>query len=1004
MEVKNILSQLEANRQGLIWAKSYLKEQQLANTRSHLILNRVNLKRIKKAMGINPAAAVFGESQVGKSYMVDCLLTSETSVLNVYDGHEKPTGFLEYINPLGGGKEATGLITRFTVEKVWTNKEFPIRVEMLSPIDVVMVIVDTYFNDVENLSLPKNDDIIDEISRLKSVYEGSPQCQSVITEDEIFELSEYFKTNMLKRGESFRESLNSLGYFSTLAKLISKIPVSEWKYVFSFLWNNQDRLTTVFKMLMTCLESLDFSQTVYVKIDAVLREPGTILHVDRMYELFGISSFTDEKGNICTIVAAKVPTMEVMTSDGKVVSSIRKSEFCALAMEVAFTISDANSKDKILREKPFLRDLDVLDFPGARSRKMIDASDITETEACEMLLRGKVAYLFNKYSQQYLISNLLFCHHAEKSEVSTLPSLLKGWVESTVGSTPEEREEFMRNTEIPPLFLIGTKFNIDLTKTPDDSKGDESSRKDAMSYRWTKRFGNLMSLLGQNTANNWMTNWVSGQPFKNIFLLRSYEFSCQNGLYYGYEEKDVSTGFWQLVYDETGKLQGEQGVSPEYVPFFKGLKETFKENDFVKKHFADAEKSWSEAVDVKHDGSAWIIENLTRSSRNMKAVRELQFTRVMQSSFNSLVQTLFDFYHDDNADVELRKQLDVAGRLNLNFDVLFGRDKYFFSDFVSSIVIEEEQLHDVVLDTINAMKLIEETDFSALFAIRARAKIDPKLSYEENKSRLRSSYNCSSDEELEQRLKEYNVTIGDIINPPQVMNFSLLIADSVKKAWFDTQLNLSSFSDFVKRGLSPDLLEILFSNLKVLYNKVKLTERIAKRIHPYVTGSSALDDMSDMLADISAEMINRFVNTAGAIYYDSEMWNDIKTTVSHNGFDIEIEPADYYEVEFDDDATREDLPNVFKAFDNVDKVLNELPVDLTKLQNFSNYEEYRKWMNRIKISFLATQGIPKYNVDMNNALRKVLQDNIVDQEPLAEMVRKCCVLNSFIKAREIHEN
>ena len=71
---------------------------------------------------------------------------------------------------------------------------------------------------------------------------------------------------------------------------------------------------------------------------------------------------------------------------------------------------------------------------------MIEAGIISQTDACEMILRGKVAYLFNKYSQQYLITNLLFCHHDVKSEVVTLSSLLKGWVENTIGETSEKRE------------------------------------------------------------------------------------------------------------------------------------------------------------------------------------------------------------------------------------------------------------------------------------------------------------------------------------------------------------------------------------------------------------------------------------------------------------------------------------------------------------------------------------------------------------------------------------
>lgn len=997
-----IQAQLDANRKGLDWARAYLRKNQLSDTRKVLIRNRIELKRVKRANGVNAAAAVFGESQVGKSYMVDCLLTSAKSVLNVYDAGGKATGFLEYINPIGGGKESTSLISRFTINKVWRNdekfREFPIRVELLTPIDVVMVIVDTFFNDVKTQDLPKKEAIEAEIENLVRVYGSGSKCQDVITEDEIFELKDYFTQNFLERGEAFRAALIETGYFETLASLIQNIDVSKWDDVFSYLWNNQSELTKVFALLMDCYKSLDFSQTVYIKTDAVLRTPGTILHVDRIYELFGLKECKNDNGEIRTIVIASEPKMDVMTEGGKKVIGVNKSEFCAIAMEVAFSITDGEqaSRDGILEEKPFLKTLDILDFPGARSRKMFDANSISPNEACEMMLRGKVAYLFNKYSQQYLISNLLFCHHGEMSNVSTLASLLKGWINTTVGKTPAERETSMENTDgIPPLFLIGTKFNIDLKKTPDDSKGDEKSKKDVRDYRWTKRFGNLFNLLGQNEVNNWMTNWVPGKRFRNVYLLRSYEYSCQDGIFKGYQERDAKTGDWKLVYDEEGNLQGEQGITDEYKAFIPALKESFLKNDFVTRHFPDAEYSWKRVIGYEEegkwkpqDGSQYVIENLTRSSRKMIEARNLQFDRVLKDTFDSLIKVLYDFYHDDNSDLELKKQLTQAGSINLSLDALFGKDKYFFSDFISSLIIDEEELHDLVLEVINSLDVIDETDLSMLFAIRAKAQINPKDSYEENVERLKKSYNSGSIEDLEAQLSPFHITIDDIINPPKVLNFSLIIAEAIEKAWIETHLSLDRYNDFVDRGLNQVLLQSLFDNMRALFcDKVKMHDLMAKRIHPYVSGAvGTLDSMADMLADICSEMINKFINTVGTAYYDDDTWNDIEQTVRHNSFELTVRRNEATEIDFEADGVRNALPGVFDSFDNIDKILNQVPVDMERLSYFSNYDEYRKWVENMKISFLATAGIPKYDVDMNNALRTVLVENVMHQDALDDLV------------------
>lgn len=1003
MNIKAIETQLSANAKALEWGRVYLRGQELSDFRDRLISNRIKLKRLKYASGFNPAAAIFGESQVGKSYMVDCLLTSDTEVLKVYDGHGKATGFIDSINPLGGGKEATSLISRFTTKPVWTDPDYPVRASMMTPIDVVILLVDSYFNDVINHDMPKADRIREEIESLKASYAGRGPKQSIITEDEIYELRQYIGSSLVLRGESFRMSLIECKYFEELALLINKVDIHEWTDVFSFLWNKQPIVTGIFSKLISTLQRMSFSSNVYIKIDAVLRDTGTILHVDRLHELFGLTEIIDDKGNKTIIQVASEPLMAVLTEDGVTLSDISKSEFCALATELAFTIVDVASKsESFVAKKPFLKESDILDFPGARSRQMINASTITEDDACKMILRGKIAYLFNKYSQQYLITNLLFCHHEQQSNVVTLSSLLEGWVESTVGDTADKRAKFMQTVDVSPLFIIGTKFNIDLCKTVIEKGNLAEAQKDSnKAYRWTKRFGILKNLINPTAENDWFTNWTPGAAFKNLYLLRSYDYSME--MFEGYKEQNEGDPTWHIVRNPDGTIRGEIAVRDEYKAFFDDLKRTFVEDPFVATHFRNPETSWREVVGEESgtgweakDGSAYIIENLTKSSKRMSALRSEQYRSVSEDSFNNLVDALHKLYHDDNSDQELQKQMRTAGTISLMLDVLFGKDKYFFSDFISSMTVDEEELHDVVMDIINNTKVVDDTDLSVLFAIRAKAGIDNMLPFEENLARLMRAYNCETENQLVTVLDDYAVTVEDIINPPKMMNFSRLIADSVERMWLSSRISLDRYKEFVNRGFKESELKKFLDNTSVLYkDKIRLSDRIAKKIHPFVSSSNAVDDMADMLADICAEMINSFVNTMGASYYEDEMWNNIHSTITKNEFDIHI-PSDIQgDYRFDEFAAREELPAVFDTFDNVDKILNEIPVDRNKLRYFSNYLEFYNWTELMKVSFLATQGIPKYDVNMNNALRVLLVNEIILQETLKSLVESSRVLQSL---------
>lgn len=981
--INNIIdAQLKANQEGLKWGKTFLRGTELRNLRKQLITNKITLKRVRYASSMNPAAAVFGESQVGKSYLVDNLLASKKGPLMIYDGYGKPYGFIESINPMGGGKESTSLVSRFTTKKQWVNDDYPIKAMLLSPIDVVLTLCDTYFNDVQNHDFPDLERIQAFINELKGRYERQPKVQDYITEDEIFEMNEYFGMGVLNRGDIFINDLKKSRFFEELALVIHAVDVNDWKSVFGFLWNNNPVLNDVFDKLIDAYKALGFKNEVYIQIDAILRNSGTILNVDRLYELFGIT----ENANGERIQAAKVPDMKVWTGSQAV--TVKKSVFCALAAELVLKVSE-----ELGEEKKFLQYLDILDFPGARSREMLDENKISNDMACNLLIRGKVAYLFNKYSQQYLISNLLFCHHKEKSEVKTLSRLLEGWIEGMVGKTPEARAEYIQKAKVAPLFLIGTKFNMDLAITPMDRVDSEEARKEAIDARWDTRFTNLSKLIGEQTQ--WFDEWTPGTSFDNIYLLRAYDFSCISGIFEGYQVLD-DKGSWHLRVDENGALLGEANEGKEYVDFIPKLKASFLKWDFVKKHFSNPSKSWDEAATLNHDGSDWIIENLYKSSEFVKESREGQFDQKLRDTLAVLCKELKSKYHDDNSDEELRKALETAGQIDLKLDFLFGNDKYFFSDFISAMLVKEDRLHDVILDTIKSPKIVEDTDIQQLFAIRNRAGVDPKQSDDENAERIRVAYHKASRKELEEYLASLNITIQDIIHPRPVKNFAMIIVDEIEKVWFGEYLQLDRFNEFVERGMDEKSIETLLANMKVLYKeKLNITELMSEHIHPYVAAPDRLDDMVEMLADICSEIINKFVNTMGTAYFYEELWEDVRATVTQNHFDVDVTAVDLSQETFDEEEVRSQLSEVFDVFDNVDTILNQVPVDTKKLSYFSNYHAYHQWTQEMKVAFLATCGIPKYDVSMNNELRNILLNCIVRVDDLKQVITNSMGLASL---------
>ena len=981
-----IKAQYSGNEAGLNWTKSYIKdEEDSRKIREVCLTNQLTLNRINFANDFNPAVAVYGQSQVGKSYLVDNLLTTEKSPLNIYDGTGNKYGFIKSINPIGGGKESTSLISRFTINPYPGNPDYPICAVMLTPVDIVLILCDAYYNDVIKQKFPEKEDVCAMVKSIRERYANKPEVQKPIKDVDIFEIKDYFEHTQFSKGDAFIGHLLSSGYFETLSECIKGIAVSEWKDIFSYLWNGNPLITDVFVKLINTLQTLDFAKKCYIKIDPLLRDGGTILQVDRLYELFGLTEM-EEDGRPVEVDVAKVQDMDVW--DGEKVNTVQKSVFCALTAEVVFTIVDGDDSE-LTKEKPFLKNMDVLDFPGARSRLMIESDQVTKQDTCKMLLRGKVAYLFNKYSRQYLISNLMFCHHDEQSEVNTLSGLLTGWIHSTIGRTPEEREKYIKTSEISPLFIVGTKFNKDLVRQPIDSLD-----KNAKAERWKRRFNTTLSyLISEPKDDPWLSRWTPNKPFRNMYLLRAYNYSCQTGVYVGYQKKDEN-GNWVDNY-ENG-IHREKHVSEDYVKFLSDLKETFLANDFVQAHFDDPNKSWDEAVELNHDGSSWIIENLTKAAETSRAAREEKFDDMMSVCFQNLYNVLRKKYHDDKADSNLREALKDAGQLDLMMDALFGSDKFFFSEFIDTMLVREEDFHDVILNTINGIKVVDNTDLSVLFAIRDRAKILPDDNEDIARDKLKAAYHIGSDAELDEFLMNYGLTMEMIINPPQVMNIGRIIVSAVEDNWFNEHLAMERFQGFVDRGLTSQSITNLFTRMKSLYyQELNMTERITEQIKPYISSPQQLDDMVDMLADLISEMINKFVNTMGTAYFGSGLWSRLKETVEFNKFDINIDVAEEDAIQFDDEDAKKETNQVFDMFDNLEEILNENPVNREKLQHFSNYSTYLLWTERMKVAYLAICGVPNYDVNANNALKALFQKRIVGVNELKPLITSDMDISCF---------
>lgn len=932
----------------LNWAQTNLGRQDYGKIRDNVYTGKVEMRRIDNALHTNPAAAIFGESQVGKSYLVNNLLKNASNRFSVkYPGHEE-INFLSELNPLGGGAESTSLITRFTARPTNSpDPSYPIKARIFTPADMALIIADSFYSDIKNHNFPTKEALQADVDAMAEKYGSLNPTQSHFTAEDVYEMALYLEPTRFPIAKHWLETLHASGYFKRLADIIANVAPSAWKEVFAILWNNNPILTDIFSRQVRLLHDVGYATTVYIDIEPLRNADGTILSVDRIREFFGLTH--TEKGEELRV--ASVPDMKVRTPEG--VRTVKKSEFTSVTAEVVLEVPD-----DVASEKSFLKNLDILDFPGARTRENTDEREITADRACNMVLRGRVAYLFNKYSRSYLITSLLFCYHNQQSNVKTLSELLGNWIGDMVGKTPEERAMNLSGVEVPPLFLVGTKFNLDLNRNHQTEGPDASpeSLQRTTTNRWENRFDKfLLDIVDGRDPLHWYNAWTPGHTFDNLYLLRDFSWSTE-------------------AFD--GFLTTRRETAEKDPEFMGKLKETFLGYPAVRTHFRNPEEAWRRSATPNEDGSEYIIENLVKASRVAVEQRNRRFERIVTDNLVDTFRTIEPFYHDDDASARIASTMRDAGRLSLILDTLFSSRPQFFSEFLSALLISEDKLHDKVLDVATEVKLLKETDITPLLAIRERAGIDSTLSDEENIRRILSVYHLPDVSAVDEYLQREGFSIEDVLRPSAAKNLTQILVEEMERFWIHSYINPANLERFREFGLTDADLEAITGSLIALYTqKLHISSMIIGRLRKYITTPDRLDDMADLIADLTAEMFNKFVNSFGSAYYSDELRAEIDATASKENISLaSAADGEYDHCEFNERKTLDCMSRVFRTFEKVDDVLNNPENNAESLQYFSNYTSFRSWTDNMMRGFLASCDIPKYDIARNESLRAMMVD------------------------------
>ena len=139
--------------------------------------------KLAKAARQRMCIGVFGPSQAGKSFLVSRLCMApagtgpEARLIAEFADHA--LDFLTEINP-PGDKESTGLVTRFSSERLAAPAGYPVALRLLSETDLVRIFANSYLSDfdVNNLDFQTSEQNLAPARRLLEELRARPAAAS----------------------------------------------------------------------------------------------------------------------------------------------------------------------------------------------------------------------------------------------------------------------------------------------------------------------------------------------------------------------------------------------------------------------------------------------------------------------------------------------------------------------------------------------------------------------------------------------------------------------------------------------------------------------------------------------------------------------------------------------------------------------------------------------------------------------------------------------------------
>lgn len=592
--------------------------------------DEAELLRLRQAAGdlarssrVPAAAAVFGPSQVGKSLFVGRVLRASDPRFSPLGRDERlgPPGyyqgldFVADLNPQLGEREATALVTRFTTgDRIGPGllPEFPVFVKALTRGEWLQILARGF-----KAECRRGEGAVPwEPASLRSAFEDARRSAGDAPPDPAWR-ADLYDTYAAMRRHDPREFAATEVEFNGLLGTFRLGARASGALAARVFWGGWPELTAMFDEVAGLLDAIGQAG-----------RGGLLSHWAGVRFLLDsqLSGFHENPGSACfprvewsDLRLDRDPRSGWFVLDHRpgAGGNVPAHRLQAAMLELVIPVlPDRLNED--WRET--LREIDLLDIPGMRAEKSVEEGKRTSAsrveELMEIVKRGKVLYLFERYVREMQVQTLLILvRHGNVEVKDQLKHHVNLWGRSRFGKAwPRGVEE-----DPPPLFLGLTGIDAEFR----NAKAPPSH------LLYENRIATLVDALGPALMEDF-----GGRRFANVYPIRY-------------------PGTWDTDAEE--RRRSGDGARWEQAG------RAFLGSEAVRAHVGSPEERWRAAMDDRDGGASLIAAGFLACTG--PADKQDYLKAAMDEAGRRLLELARGWVVDESSAADRGRRRALAGRV-----------------------------------------------------------------------------------------------------------------------------------------------------------------------------------------------------------------------------------------------------------------------------------------------------------------------------------------------------